>query len=493
MQPTSSRAPQSTSSTDKAGSAGRRILVNTGSLAGSSLWRIFVSFILQVLITRVLGVAEVGQYVSALAFLNVGLIVSELGLPALLVRDLAQHPTRRRGYYLFSLRVQVTASFATWAGLALLAWLLPLSPMTRSAIWVGGALLPFYAVTSASQTLFKASERMELVMGIDAVGNALILLLSLLVLSQGGGIIQLMGVLALAQAVSAGLCALLVSRKRLLSGPQEAVKADWPELWRAARPFYWISLADVLLHRLDVLLLNVLVGDFVTGIYSIAYSLMRVMTKLIQSYWQALYPTLSRLYHYASGQYQLLSSLSLRYGLMLVLPSAAIAFGIAPDLLQLLYGEDAAASIAVFRTLVWATPLFLVEMYAVTQLMTTGSPRLSLQITWIHIAAILLLLPLLTIGFGAIGAAAALSVASIVGTFWGVRLLRRRAIPCRVPRLAALLGATAVAVLLALMLPLSWPLRVVGSGGAYLVLLWLTGVYAPNDRAILREALRGRA
>ncbi|MEZ4582113.1 MAG: hypothetical protein R3A10_10850 [Caldilineaceae bacterium] len=71
---------------------------------------------------------------------------------------------------------------------------------------------------------------------------------------------------------------------------------DLRRLWQELRPFYWLSLADVLLHRLDIILLNIVTTDLVTGIYSIAYSVVRVGVKLIQSFWQALYPTLSRLH-----------------------------------------------------------------------------------------------------------------------------------------------------------------------------------------------------
>ena len=75
---------------------GRRVLVNTGALTSASLWRIAMSFILQLLIARRLGVEALGIYTTAMAYLNVSQVVTELGLPALLVRDLAQEPWRRR-------------------------------------------------------------------------------------------------------------------------------------------------------------------------------------------------------------------------------------------------------------------------------------------------------------------------------------------------------------------------------------------------------------
>ncbi len=433
MDSNSSGATQQPKSESNPGSVGRRILVNTGSLTGSTLWRIFISFVLQILISRLLGVAEFGQYVSVLAFLNVSQVVSELGLPTLLVRNLAQYPDLRRAYFSLALRVQLTAGFITWLGLVLLIWVLPVSPATQAALWLVGASLPFYAVSSVSQTLFKASERMELVMSVEGTINTLILLFSIVAMWLGGGIISLVGVLVLAQALSAGMYALLVARNRLLAGERTNADASWGMLWHGARPFYWLSLADVLLHRLDILLLNVFAGDLVTGIYSIAYSVVRIIMKLVQSYWQALYPTISRLFHHVQDQYQYrrLSSLSLRYGLILVLPAAAIGFGVAANVLHLLYGDDAAASVPVFQILIWSTPFFLIEMYSITQLMATGYPNLSLRVTWVHILTVLLLLPILTSQIDVVGAAIALVVAGGSGAITGGLLMRSRSLPLK--------------------------------------------------------------
>jgi O-antigen/teichoic acid export membrane protein len=494
MRPTLERTRRSTEqlTTPSSVSVGRRILVNTGSLTGSSLWRIFISFVLQILISRLLGVAEFGQYVSVLAFLNVSQVVSELGLPTLLVRNLAQHPDLRRAYFFLALRVQMAAAFFTWLGLVLLIWLLPVSSASQTALWLAGASLPFYAVTSVSQTLFKASERMELVMGVEGVVNALILLFSIVAMWLGGGIISLVAVLVLTQALSAGMYTLLLARNHLLTGDRADADVGWYMLWRAARPFYWLSLADVLLHRLDILLLNVFAGDLLTGIYSIAYSVVRIIVKLIQSYWQALYPTISRLFRHRKDQYQRLSSLSLRYGLILVLPAAAIGFGVADNVLHLLYGADAAPSVPVFQILIWSTPFFLIEMYAVTQLMATGYPQLSLRVTWVHIFAVLLLLPILTSQIDAVGAAIALVVASASGAIAGEVLMRGRSLVWEVPHITILIGATCIAGLLATLLPIPWIARTLCAGGVYLGIIWLTGVFAPNDRQIFRDALRLR-
>ncbi|MCB0185322.1 MAG: oligosaccharide flippase family protein, partial [Caldilineaceae bacterium] len=213
---------------------GRRLLINTSALASSSLWRIVMSFLLQLLIARRLGVVSLGQYTIALAYLNVCQVLSELGLPTLLVRDLAQMPWLRRSYYAWALRIQSMAALVAWGGLVIITLLLPLPSATRVLLWVVGASLPFYAVTSASQMLFQSGERMEYVMSIELLINTLILLLSLAVLLNGGGTLALVTVLVFTQLISAGLSLILVRRSALLAEPQQPVAWQWSLLWRRA-------------------------------------------------------------------------------------------------------------------------------------------------------------------------------------------------------------------------------------------------------------------
>jgi O-antigen/teichoic acid export membrane protein len=240
---------------------------------------------------------------------------------------------------------------------------------------------------------------------------------------------------------------------------------------------------------MDILLLNVLAGDYVTGVYSLAYSVVRVAIKLIQSYWRALYPTLSRLQRHADAQYRKLATLSLRYGLMAALPGAAIGVGVGGELLFLLYGSASDESVVVFQILIWATPLFLVETYAITQLMVAHLPQRSLAITGLHIAVVVIFLPLLTLEYDAAGAALSVLLASSTGVLSGLYALRHRGIPCQIGGTWALLLAALVAGGLAVMFPAPWPVRLLVAGLSYLLLVWATGVFSPDDRQYLRQAL----
>ena len=480
----------------------RRIVLNTGALAGSSLWRIGVSFVLQVVIARFLGAAGLGQYVTALAWLNVCQVLSELGLPQLLVRDLARHPERKRRAFAAALLAQITAAFLIWAGIFGLTAILPYPPGTRLALRLITASLPFFAITSVCEMLFQASERMELVMGVEVTINTLILAASLAALGLGHGVVVLCALIIGTQAVSATACLWLVRREHLLDASgrdaRQSLAVEMSHLWRHARPFYGLALANVLLHRLDILLLSIFADAAVTGIYSAAYLIVRVLMILAQTWWQALYPTFSRLRVQGEEQYQRLAALSIRYGLMVFLPGAALSSSAAAWLLGVIYqGADCGAALTAYRVLIWAAPLFLVASFTVNLLLVERKPQGSLLIAGTHIVVVLSLLPVLTIRWQAAGAALAMIAAISASALVGLALMKRLRVKAGLPRrLPLLLAATLAAGLLqggierVLPWPGFWPGTVTAGFLLYLALIWRSGVVSAADLALFRNALR---
>ena len=426
----------------------RRALINTSALTTSSLWRVAISFALLVLIANRLDNEAVGQYAVALAYLNVAQVLSELGLPALLARDLARNPVGRVMAWRAALRTQLLASAAVWGGLLALSPLLVDGPIMQTSLLLVGATLPFYAVTSTCQTLFQATERMELIMIVEVAINTLIIALSAVILWMGGGVVALVGVLVGTQAVSAAVCFVILWRvvlnvlnkevevqgdnKEHETSPAPLLPTSPAPLLRKAVPFYTLSLADVMLHRLDILLLGFVAGPMVVGLYTLAYAAVRVLMKLIQSYWRALYPTLSRLRDQAPARYAWLSRNSLLLSTIGLLAAALVGTFFAADLLDLIYPTDriyppdtSMNAVQPFAILIWIGPIFGLEMYAITQLLVRDRARQGLLPTALHVATLGALLPLLTPQMGASGAALAVLAGGAAGAALGWGLLTR--------------------------------------------------------------------
>jgi O-antigen/teichoic acid export membrane protein len=409
---------------------GRRIMVNTGALTSANLWRIVVSFVLQLLVARTLGLASLGHYTVAMAFLNVSQVLSEVGLPLWLVRRLAHAGEHRRAGYGLALRTQLAAALLVAAGLAALAPALPYPADLRSAlVWVA-ASLPFFAVMSATESLFQAAERLELVLAVEAATNLVILGLSIGALQQGGTVATLLQVVFISQLLAAVLAVILLGRSRILAGPQLPLSGR-ERLWPAGvGPFFGLTLTDVLLQRLDILLLS-LVGAGapwarLVGVYSAAYALVRVIIKLLQSVWRGLYPTLARLHQQQTGQGDRLAHLALRWGGIACVAGAALGSAIGLPLTRLVYGVADAEVATVWGWLVWSAPLFFVELYATTRLLVAGRARAALLVSALHVGLLAALLPGLAAWGGAVAAAWANLLSQGVAAALGMLLAWRR-------------------------------------------------------------------
>ncbi len=254
---------------------------------------------------------------------------------------------------------------------------------------------------------------MDLVFWTETTGATILLAGSMVLIWRGDGVVSLFSVQVVAQIVVAALVLLLVKRSRLICAPQTALSFDGVRLLRRALPFFGLSLAEVLLQRLDVLMLGMLASDAVVGIYAAANNLVRVATKLVQSVWWALYPTLSRLRLAAPDRYRLLLRRTLDLGSLLMAPAAAFGVVVAPGVMHLVYGADYNRATLVFQILVCSLPFFFLETYAITTLMVERRPQLSLWIIGTHLALLAATLPPLTNLAGAEGAAGAALVGQL--------------------------------------------------------------------------------
>ena len=260
-------------------------------------------------------------------------------------------------------------------------------------------------------------------MGVEMFINLLILVVSVLLLLNGTTVLYLIAVLIATQAVSAVTCLLVLQRSQH-PRPAPRTRRRHPARSLATQPLPSSpSPSSKSCSSAPTSSCSASSPDpAVTGIYSAAYNLVRILVKLIQSFWQALYPTLSRLHHETSPRYRTLSDLSLRYGLLALLPVAAITTGVAPDLIRLVYTEQYAASAPVLRWLIWTTPLYFVSTYAVTQLLVHRQATRGVGVIGVTLVAILILLPPLAARYGANGAAWASVLAAAVGALVGVLL-----------------------------------------------------------------------
>jgi O-antigen/teichoic acid export membrane protein len=215
---------------------------------------------------------------------------------------------------------------------------------------------------------------------VDALANTLLLVAGIALLWLGGGVIALMALIVAVQAFSALLGVGLLRSSRLLQPPQNETAYEWRHTLRSASPLLGLSLTDVLQQRLDLIVLGLFAGVQVTGLYSVANSLIRVLTKLVQSYWRALLPTFARLASQATDALAGLDDQATRWIAAATCGAAALTTVVATPMVRLIFGAEYAPAGPMLAVLVWTAPLYAVELRAITRLVAQKRSRSALTV-----------------------------------------------------------------------------------------------------------------
>jgi O-antigen/teichoic acid export membrane protein len=264
------------------------------------------------------------------------------------------------------------------------------------------------------------------------VTNLLILLLSLWLLWQRRGVAELLVVVVISQFAGMVVALAILLTRRLFNAPQVAAPLNLKHMAKGVSPFFGLSLNDVLLQRLDILLLSFFGDARLLGAYSAAYNLVRAAIKLLQSVWRGIYPTLARLYPTSPEQAGKMASRLLYVGFALCVLGALLVSLLAGPVLHLVYGTKGSAEggaeisvvAVVLSWLVWQAPLYFLELYATTWLMVIMRAGAAFALALLHVLLLTLLLPIGASLAGAVGAAwgtvASQAIAATI-TLWYLR------------------------------------------------------------------------
>lgn len=261
--------------------AARTLLRGAGSALSVKVAAVGIGFAVQLLLARLLGAVGYGDYVYALAWQNVLLIVGTLGYDATALRFVAvYHAEARwsalRGFLRRShIMVAVTATGATILAVGIVFALRDrLRPELAATMVVAFLLLPFTAVLQLQSFGLLGLRRIVLAQAPRDVLRPFLL---------GAGVVLLAWVARpLVSAVSvmvvnlvSVLPALLITAwgtRRLLAPSMRGVTAEYrASEWTGVASFLFVIAGlQLLLERVDVLLLGAMLSTREAGVYAVA-------------------------------------------------------------------------------------------------------------------------------------------------------------------------------------------------------------------------------
>lgn len=240
-------------------------IVQAGSIPLQSL----ISLLTFAVITRYLGPSGFGDYTAVMVFLFIPIVIADIGLSAIVLRDVSAAPERMREIINASIPLRVLISFLAVVLTAALAFVVPLTHRAQIGVLVGSPGAVFTLMNLTLLPVLQAQLRMHRSVVAVLVGRSATFALTLAVLAGGYGFNAIIAANVAGQAVTLIVNATTVHRTLSLKP-----SVDF-EYWRGflrASLVLGIGLAvSQVYFRIDTVLLAVLRPSREVGLYGAAY------------------------------------------------------------------------------------------------------------------------------------------------------------------------------------------------------------------------------
>ncbi len=401
------------------------IAKNTTFMTMASVLQRVVSFVYFIIIARIIGAENTGDYFFALSFSTIFLVIADFGLNNVLTRELARSQEKSGVFLNNLLSIKLLLGFVSYGLIILAANLLNYSESTKQLIYVAGITVIFDSL----QNLFYASLRAAQNLRYEAIGIFLSQVLTMII----GTTALILGwplyFLILAYTIPSFLSVfysgffatkILSLRFRLL-WQKDVVK---PFLLMAI-PFFAAAIIGKLYAYSDSLLMSKMLTKTELGYWSVPYKIVFAFQFIPIALTASMYPAISALFVQENKEkiaYLLLKGW--RYLLLVAMPLTFGIYTIADKFIISFYSAAYAPSVTVLKVLIFSL-VFSYLNYTMAALLNAVNKQgeQTLLVLSALIISVLLNLYLLP-RYGVIGAAYAALFSNVllsIFSFWRVR------------------------------------------------------------------------
>jgi O-antigen/teichoic acid export membrane protein len=493
-------------------STARRVAKNSLAPMVLTLFNRGISLAFAAFMLRVLGPADAGKYYYAVVVFGWFEIITNYGLNALLMRDVARDRAHANRYLVNTTILRLALGVVVIPGLAIMLWLRQTLPSVALPFGLGAfhpdrltndtllaiALLVLAqapaTVSTGLSALFYAYEQAEYPAAVATLTTLATVSLGTIALVLGYGFVGLAATSIVVNVIT--LVVLSALAWRLFFRPRlEFDLAFQRHALRESFPLMLNSLLATLFFKVDVTLLEPIRGNSEVGWYSTGYKFVDAFNVIPSLFTFALFPVMARQAREDRAALRRSYTLAIKLLISVALPLAVVTAFSAQSLVGLLGGAEYLpyGGIAL-SILIWSIPFGWVNSVTNYLLISLDQQRGLTRAFAISLLFNIVLNLLLLPRFG-FAAAAAITIASEL--FEGVLFyiyLRRSLGP--VPWLAVFWRLWAAAGLMALVTFMLWPVLPVAALAAGLAVYGICiGILRPFDageRAILAGILPDR-
>ena len=329
----------------------RRTLVsNSISLLANRLAQSISAFAVVALIARMLGPHELGQSMLAFSFYFVAMTIASQGFKTLFTREMAKKRSLAGAYLTSGSALQLGCALIAYGLLLALVAALPYAADTTAVCAIFGLCLIPFALSNVTESVFQAFDRMYLIAYSTAPIYFLRVGLIWLALQNGHGIESICWIMVAAEVVVLGVEWLFV-----LSFVQPARRIDTGFMLSQvskAKALLGIEGMSVVRSRMQMLVLSVMGGEALVGLYGAMMQLLQPFLIASQSMVAAVFPSMVKTAGLGLEHQKKLAAGIIEILLLVSIPLVIALAWVGDRILVLVYSDESFANAATPLTIV---------------------------------------------------------------------------------------------------------------------------------------------
>ncbi len=470
----------------------RTIFANSSYLAIAEIISRILQFVIMLVAARVLSKADFGTFNFALSLSFIAVILADVGINQYLIREIARQKELAKRYISNAISVKIALSLVTFLvfyGILTILGASKQTIMVSSIIWLFSILSSF---TELFYSVFRAYEKMHNDAFIKITRMTFLSISTLYVLLKGHGIVYFC-LSFVATEIVIVLLAGIMARKRFVRFSIEFNGVFIRALIKKSLPFGLAFIFGSIYFYIGTILLAHIKGQEQAAIFSAAYMIALALLFIPTVYINAIYPVLSRFFNAKDGKLKVLYEKSFKYLLAIGVPISVLLFIFADEIITLLYGSKYQESVIVLKIIALYLFIKFVNFLLGIVLSSTDEQKKRMYSQAGTALANVLLNLLLIPTWGFVGAAYATLITEIilfiiyfyyVSQSWYAFNFIGILIKC-------VLAALPI-VLVALYLPLPFPLLLIIAGLGYIALLFLLRIVDKSDKDIVQRIMTSK-
>jgi O-antigen/teichoic acid export membrane protein len=349
----------------------RRIAKNTAALLVMSISTQLLSMLLVVYATRFLGDVGFGRYTLALSLSGIYVMLSDIGLSTLMVREIAKDKPMTSKHLSNAAVIKILLSIVTFVLLFATVNVMGYPEDTKVAVYILGfaSILSYFAMFY--QTVFFAYEKMQYNILVSVLDKLVMVALGFEFLRSGLGLLGLVLAILIGNTVNLTVSLLLVSKKFAKPVCKISI-AFWKDLIKEAVPFGMIGIFGTIYVQIGIVILSVVRGDAEVGWYGAAFMMVGVLYLIPSSLVGALFPVFSQLFKSSTDTLKMAYERASKYLYIVALPIAIGTAPVADKIVLVIFKSVFANTVMALQIIVWTIPftfLATVSVYVLASVM----------------------------------------------------------------------------------------------------------------------------